>query len=110
MLRIAWPKKVIENNKAFSSLIIKVVFELIANRLLNYDIIELNSEYNCVYFEKKYKVLQCFKYYKHGYIIYAYKNGLFYYKYEENHEVKTYANIKNEKRCLSYFIIFDYKL
>ena len=57
MLRVAWPKKVIENNKAFSSLIVKVAFELIANRLLNHGIIELNSEYNYVYFEKKYKVL-----------------------------------------------------
>ena len=110
MLRIVWPKKVIENNKAFSSLIIKVAFELIANRLLNYDIIELNSEHNYVYFEKKYRILQYFKYYKYGYITYAYKNGLFYYKCGENHEVKTYTNVKNKKRCLNCFIIIDYKL
>ena len=107
---MAWPKKVIENNKAFSSLIIKVVFELIANRLLNYGIIELNSEHNCVYFEKKYKVLQCFKYYKHGYIIYACKNGLFCYKYEENYEAETCTSVKNKKRYLSYPITTDYKL
>ena len=81
-----------------------------ANRLLNYSIVELNSEHNCVYFKKKYKVLQCFKYYKYGHITYAYKNGLFYYKYEENHEAETCANIKNEKRYLSYFIVFDHKL
>ena len=86
-----------------------MVFELIANRLLNHDIIELNSEYNYVYFEKKYKILQYFKYYKHGYITYACKNGLFYYKYEENHEAETYTSVKNKKRCLSYPIINDYK-
>ena len=110
MLRVAWPKKVIENNKVFLSLIIKVIFELIANRLLNHGIIELNSEYNCVYFEKKYKVLQCFKYYKHDYIIYACKNGLFYYKYEENHEAETCTNVKNKKRYLNYPTVTDYKL
>ena len=87
-----------------------MVFELIANRLLNYNIIKLNSEYNYIYFEKKYKVLQCFKYYKHGYIIYVYKNDLFYYKYEENYEAETYISVKNKKRCLNYFIITDYKL
>ena len=110
MLRVVWPKKVIENNKAFSSLIVKITFESMANRLLNYNIIELNSEHNCVYFEKEYKVLQCFKYYKHGYITYACKNGLFYYKYEENHEAETCASIKNEKRYLNYPITFDHKL
>ena len=94
---MAWPKKVIENNKAFSSLIIKIVFELITNRLLNYDIIELNNKYNYIYFEKKYRVLQCFKYYKYSYIIYVCRNGLFYYKYEKNHEVKTCINVKNKK-------------
>ena len=57
MLRVVWPKKIIESNKAFSSLIVEVAFKLIANRLLNHDIIELNSEYNYVYFEKEYKVL-----------------------------------------------------
>ena len=88
----------------------KVVFESIANRLLNYSIVELNSEYNYVYFKKEYRVLQCFKYYKYGYITYACKNGLFYYKYEENHEAETCASIKNEKRCLNCPIIFDYKL
>ena len=107
---MAWPKKIIENNKIFSSLIIKVIFELIVNRLLNYDIIELNNEYNYVYFEKKYKVLQCFKCYKYGYIIYACRNGLFYYKYEKNHEAETYINVKNKKRYLNYPIITDYKL
>ena len=110
MLKVAWPKKIIKSNKAFSSLIIKIVFKLITNRLLNHDIIELNSEYNCVYFEKKYRVLQCFKYYKYGYITYACKNGLFYYKYEKNHEAETYTNVKNKKRYLNYPIINDYKL
>ena len=88
----------------------EVVFELITNRLLNHDIIELNSEHNYVYFEKKYKVLQYFKYYKYGHIIYACKNGLFYYKYEENHEAETCTSVKNRKRCPSYPIINDYKL
>ena len=36
-----------------SSLIIKVIFELIINYLLNYYIIELNYEHNYIYFEKK---------------------------------------------------------
>ena len=107
---MAWLKKVIESNKAFSSLIVKVTFESIANRLLNYNIVELNSEHNCVYFEKKYRVLQCFKYYKYGHMTYACRNGPFYYKYGKNHEAETCASIKNEKRCLSCPIIFDHKL
>ena len=57
MLRVAWPKKVIESNKAFSSLIVEVAFELITNRLLDHGIIELNSEHNYVYFEKGCRVL-----------------------------------------------------
>ena len=109
MLRVAWPKKVIESNKAFSSLIVKVASESIANRLLNHGIIELNSEHNCVYFEKKCRVLQYFKCYKHGHITYACKNGLFYYKYEENHEAETCTSAKNRKRCLNCPTATDHK-
>ena len=110
MLRVAWPKKVIENNKAFSSLIVEVASESIANRLLNHGIIESNSEHNCVYFEKEYRVLQCFKYYKHGHITYAYKNGPFCYKCGENHEAKTCTSAKDGKRYSSCPTVNDHKL
>ena len=109
MLRVAWLKKVIESNKAFSSLIVKVASESIANRLLNYSIVELNSEHNCVYFEKKYRVLQCFKYYKHGHITYACRNGPFCHKYGENHEAETCASVKDGKRCLNCPTASDHK-
>ena len=109
MLRVAWPKKVIESNKAFSSLIVEVASESMANRLLDHGIIESNSEHNCVYFEKGCRVLQCFKCYKHGHMTYACRNGPFCHKCGKNHEAETCTSAKNGKRCPSCPTATDHK-
>ena len=86
-----------------------MAFELIANRLLNHGIIELNSEHNCVYFEKECRVLQCFKCYKHGHMTYACRNGPFCHKCGENHEAETCTSAKDGKRCPSCPTANDHK-
>ena len=109
VLRVAWLKKVIESNKAFSSLIVEVASESIANRLLDHSIVESNSEHNCVYFEKGCRVLQCFKYYKHGHMTYACRNGPFCHKCGKNYEAETCTSAKNRKRCPSCPTATDHK-
>ena len=80
ILRVAWPKKVIESNKLHSSLIIEVASEEMANRLINGGIIEFYGEHDCEYFEKGCRVLQYFNCFRFGHVARSCKNKPFCYK------------------------------
>ena len=68
ILRLAWPKKVMGSGKAYSSLIVEVAEEAMANRLLEQGILEGYSECACEYFEKKCRTMQCFQCFGFGHI------------------------------------------
>lgn len=85
ILRVAWPKRVVESGKAFSSLIIEVASETMANRLMDYGIIESYREHDCELFEKGCRVLQCFNCFRFGHSARACKNKPFCHKCGKDH-------------------------
>jgi hypothetical protein len=66
IIRVAWPRKVEGSGKGHSSLIVEVATEEMANRLIDYGLIESYSECACEYFEKECRITQCFICFKFG--------------------------------------------
>ena len=101
ILRVAWPKKVIESNKSHSSLIIEVASEEIANRLIDGGIIESYKKHDCEYFEKGCRVLQYFNYFRFGHVARSCKNKPFYYKCGGTHTPDKYKSQPERIYCAS---------
>ena len=91
----------IESNKLYLSLIIEVVNEEMANRLINGEIIEFYGKHDCEYFEKGYKMLQYFNCFKFGYIARFCKNKPFYYKYGDIYTPDKYKSQPKRIYCAS---------
>lgn len=66
ILRVAWPKKVVDSGKAHSSLIVEVATELMANNLLDHGFNDTHRELDCELFVKEARITQCFKCYQFG--------------------------------------------
>ena len=101
ILRVAWPKKVTESNKSHSSLIIEVASEEMANRLIDYGIIESYGEHDCEYFEKGCRVLQCFNCFKFGHVARSCKNKPFCHKCGGDHTPDTCITQPERMCCAS---------
>jgi hypothetical protein len=68
IIRIAWPKRVIDSGKTHSSLIVEVADETMANRLLDHGLVEGHTECSCEYFDKRSRIIQCFNCFEFGHM------------------------------------------
>lgn len=68
ILRATWPRKLEGSGKTFSSLVIEVASEVMADRILDYGFRDGHIECSTEYFERNSKVVQCFKCWKYGHI------------------------------------------
>ncbi len=101
MLRIAWLKKIVENEKIHSSLIIKIAIKTMTNQLLNISMLDSYQECLCKLFEKNCCITQCYKCFDFNYVIKSCKNEECCFKCTDKHHIERWVVWMNKKWCVN---------
>jgi len=101
VLRIAWPKKVADSEKAHSSLIVEVAIEAMTNRLMNVSMLNSYQECACELFEKNCRITQCFRCHEFGHMTKICRKNQRCEKCAGKHHIEKCVMPSNKRRCIN---------
>ncbi len=101
MLRIAWLKKIVKNEKTHSSLIVEIAIESMMNRLLDVNMLNSYQECLCKLFEKNSCITQCYKCFDFDHITRFCKNEECCFKCADKHHIKKCVVLMNKRWCMN---------
>jgi len=101
VLRIVWLKKIAKSEKTYSSLIIKIMIEVMMNQLMNMNMLNLYQECACELFEKNCHITQCFKCYKFDHMTKFCRKNQRCKKCADKHHIKKCMMFLNRRCCIN---------
>jgi len=99
MLRIAWLKKIVKNEKIHSSLIVEIMIKTMMNQLLNVNMLNSYQECLCKLFEKNCCITQCYKCFDFNHMTKFCKNEECCFKCTDKHHIKKCVVSMNKRWC-----------
>lgn len=99
ILRVVWLAKVVNSEKAHSSLIVEVVIEAMTNRLLDVSMLDSYQKCSCELFERDCRITQCFKCWEFEHMIKVCKNDEKCLKCAGKHPFEGCVASSHRRRC-----------
>ncbi len=101
VLRIVWLKKIVESEKTYSLLIVKIMIEVMKNQLMNISMLNLYQECACKLFEKNCCITQCFRCHEFNYMTKFCRKNQRCEKCADKHHIKKCMMSLNRRRCIN---------